>query len=281
MGGPFPWFSPVEIPAIIFNAVAKSDFFDHLQVIQGPLFESFCLQVFRLFLKEGLLFFQILLDFPYGLIGCGLARDEQICRVNDDVVKRDQTFACFGIDRFQPFDFIPPELNTQRMIGISQEYIYRVPLNAEGSPFELGTRSAVQAADEGMQESVAPPFLTDFEWNHAFVKFHWIANSVNAADGGDHNDIAPATQQGRGGAETQFLNLLIDSQVLFDVRVRGGDIGLGLIVIVVADEILDQIVREELLEFAVQLRGQRFVMAEHEGRTLGLSNDIGNRKRLA
>ena len=132
-----------------------------------------------------------------------------------------------------------------------------------------------------MQESVAPPFLTDFEWNHAFVKFHGIANSVNAADGGDHNDIAPATQQGRGGAETQFLNLLIDSQVLFDVRVRGGDIGLGLIVIVVADEILDQIVREELLEFAVQLRGQRFVMAEHEGRTLGLSNDIGNRKRLA
>jgi hypothetical protein len=57
------------------------------------------------------------------------------------------------------------------------------------------------------------------------------------------------------------VDLFVDLAFLLDVGVRARDIGLGLVVVVVADEILDRVVREEALELAVELRGQRLVRA--------------------
>ena len=44
---------------------------------------------------------------------------------------------------------------------------------------------------------------------------------------------------------------------------RRGHVGLGLVVVVVGDEVLDRVVREELAELAVQLRGERLVVRQH------------------
>src|SRR4029079_17009195 len=44
------------------------------------------------------------------------------------------------------------------------------------------------------------------------------------------------------------------------------------------DEILDRVVREELLELAVQLRGERLVRREHQRRTLHRRDDVRNRE---
>ena len=55
------------------------------------------------------------------------------------------------------------------------------------------------------------------------------------------------------------VDLVVDERVLLDVGVRLGDVGLGLVVVVVGDEVLDRVLREERLELAVQLGGQRLV----------------------
>jgi hypothetical protein len=55
--------------------------------------------------------------------------------------------------------------------------------------------------------------------------------------------------------------VLVDRAVLLDEQVTLGDVGLGLVVVVVADEVLDRIPGEELAKLAVQLRGQGLVGA--------------------
>jgi hypothetical protein len=59
----------------------------------------------------------------------------------------------------------------------------------------------------------------------------------------------------------QPLDLVVDRGVLLDVGVGGGDVGLGLVVVVVADEVLDGVVGEELPELVGQLGGEGLVGA--------------------
>src|SRR5690606_23311714 len=72
-----------------------------------------------------------------------------------------------------------------------------------------------------------------------------------------------------------------DRAVLVDERVRGRDVGLGLVVVVVADEVLDRVMGKERLELAVQLRRQRLVRRHHQGRLLYLLDDVGDGIGLA
>jgi hypothetical protein len=60
-----------------------------------------------------------------------------------------------------------------------------------------------------------------------------------------------------------------------------GDIGFGLVVVVIADEIFDRVFREERLELAVKLRRQRLVGRQDQGRALGGLDDLGHGEGLA
>ena len=77
------------------------------------------------------------------------------------------------------------------------------------------------------------------------------------------------------------VDLFVDLAFLLDIRVRARNVSLGLVVIVIADEIFDGIVRKEALEFAVQLGGQGLVRGQNNRRTLRFGNDLGHGKCLA
>ena len=62
----------------------------------------------------------------------------------------------------------------------------------------------------------------------------------------------------------QTVYVLVDLGVLLDKGVRARDVGLGLVVVVVADEVLDGVVGEELGELAGELRGERLVVRDDE-----------------
>ena len=68
---------------------------------------------------------------------------------------------------------------------------------------------------------------------------------------------------------------------LLDVRVGGGDVGFGLVVVVVADEVLDRILGKEAPELLVQLGGQRLVVHHDQGRPVHLRNGVRHREGLA
>ena len=89
------------------------------------------------------------------------------------------------------------------------------------------------------------------------------AEAEDGRHAGDDDHVAAREERGRGGV-AQPVDLLVDGRVLLDVEVLGRDVGLGLVVVVVGDEVLDRVVGEEGAELVAQLRGQRLVVGEHE-----------------
>lgn len=78
----------------------------------------------------------------------------------------------------------------------------------------------------------------------------------------------------------QPVDLLVDGGVLLDIGIGNGDIGLGLVEIVVRDEVVHRRVREELLELLGELGGERFIVRDDESRFPYLSDRIGHGKGL-
>ncbi len=69
--------------------------------------------------------------------------------------------------------------------------------------------------------------------------------------------------------------------VLFDVRVGLGDVGLGLVVVVVGHEVLDRVVGQQLAELGGDLGGEGLVGLEDEGGALDPLHQPGGGRGLA
>ena len=96
----------------------------------------------------------------------------------------------------------------------------------------------------------------------------------------DDHHVAPREQRRRGGV-AQPVDLLVDRRVLLDVEVLARDVRLGLVVVVVADEVLDGVGREVGPELVAELGRQRLVVGEHERRPLQPLDRGRHRHRLA
>jgi hypothetical protein len=79
----------------------------------------------------------------------------------------------------------------------------------------------------------------------------------------------------------ELVDLLVARRILLDVRVAPRQVRLGLVVVEVADEVLDGVLREELAELGVELRGERLVVSEHERRAIGPGDHLRQGVRLA
>ena len=69
--------------------------------------------------------------------------------------------------------------------------------------------------------------------------------------------------------------------VLFDVDIALRDVRFRLVVIVIADEVLDRVLGEELLELLVELGGQGLVVRDDQHGPVELGDDVGHREGLA
>src|ERR1019366_10351321 len=90
-----------------------------------------------------------------------------------------------------------------------------------------------------------------------------------------------ALEERAGGGEAELVELLVDRGFLLDEEVAGGDVGLGLVVVVVGDEVLDGVVGEEMLELVVELGGEGLVVREDERGTLHGFDDLRHGEGLA
>jgi hypothetical protein len=77
------------------------------------------------------------------------------------------------------------------------------------------------------------------------------------------------------------VDLLVHRGFFLDIGVRARHVSFRLVVVVVRHEILDRVFREERLELAVELRGQRLVGRQHEGRALRGGDHLRGCKGLA
>ena len=78
----------------------------------------------------------------------------------------------------------------------------------------------------------------------------------------------------------QAVNLLIHRAVFLNERIGARDIGFGLIIIIIRDEIFHRIIGEEALKFRIKLRREGFIRRHNQGRALGLLDDFSHSEGL-
>ena len=154
-----------------------------------------------------------------------------------------------------------------------------VAAHAEGAAPQIFA-ALVLDIDQAAEQSFAGGALARLEHDeHAVVGFG-RAEAVDAGNRGYDDDVA-ALEEGSSGAHAQPVELFVDGRFLFDIGVGGGKIGFGLVVVVVADEIFDGVLRKEIAKFVEELRGQRFVVRQHQGRAVHGGNDLGHGEGFA
>ena len=79
----------------------------------------------------------------------------------------------------------------------------------------------------------------------------------------------------------QAVNVIVDGRIFFDESIRGSNVCLRLVVVVVTHEVLHPIIGKELHHFLSQLCRQTFVGSQDQGWALGFFNSPGDRGTLA
>ena len=176
-------------------------------------------------------------------------------------------------------DLVAEQVDPVGGLGVGREDLQHLALGAEGAAGERGLVARVLHPDELAEELVAVDPLADLEQLHLPPVELRRADPEDARDRGDDDHVAAGEQRGGRGV-AQAVDLVVDRGVLLDVEVLRRDVGLGLVVVVVADEVLDLVLGEELAELVAELRGERLVVGDHQRRALDPLDHPGHRERL-
>ncbi len=155
-----------------------------------------------------------------------------------------------------------------------------VAAHSEFAAHEIGIRALVLDVDEVPKHGVAPHTLALVEAHGHRTVVHGRAKAVDTRDRGDDDHVTPLEERPCRRV-AHAVDLLVARAVLLDVGVAPSDVRLGLVVVVVRDEVLDGVLGEELLELSIELRRERLVVREHERRPPRVGDDLRHRHRLA
>ena len=162
-------------------------------------------------------------------------------------------------------DLVAEERDAVRGLGVRGLHLDDVALDAEAAAAEQRVVAGVLDVDQLAEHQVAVLLLADVHEDDALLVLLRRAEAVDARDRRDDDHVA-AGEEVRGGGVAQPVDVVVPRGVLLDVEVGLRDVRLGLVVVVVGDEVLDRVRREELAELVAELRGERLVVRDHERR---------------
>ena len=203
---------------------------------------------------------------PHGLVGRRVVRRREDHRA----VHLALDAAAQRIDLGHRLDLVAAPLDADRGVGlVGREHLDGVAAHAERAAVEVDVVALVLHLDQPAQHAVAVDRGPDVDLaGHRRVGLA-RADAVDARHRGDDDHVAPRQQRERRRV-AHPIDLLVDDRVLLDERVGRRDVGLGLVVVVVADEVVDRVVGEQLLELAVELRREDLVVRDDQRRPLDL-----------
>ena len=271
--------SPVDVARVVLDARARADLAHHLDVVRRAHLQALRLEELVLALEVGQSLLELRLDTgdrALHALGAGhvVRRREHVhlpLRPHHVTGQRVQ-----GRDRL---DLVAEELDADRELLVDRDDLDRVPAHPERPPRERHVVARVLHGDEPAQQLVAVDLVADRERHHAVDVLLRGAQAVDAGHRRDDDDVAPREQRARRRVP-QPLDLLVDRGVLLDVGVRLRDVRLGLVVVVVRDEVLDGVVRQQLPELRGELRGEGLVRGHDERRALQALDEPGGRRGL-
>ena len=270
-----------EIARIVLDAGAGAGRLQHLEVEQRALFEPLRLQQPALadeLVEPG---FQLALDRVDRLQQRRPRRDVVAVGVDLDELEVLRLLPGQRIELGDLLDLVAEEADAPgAVLVVGGEELDRVAAHAEQAAGEVGLGALVLQRDEVGDDLALVDLVADCEREgHRGVGLD-RADAVDAGDRGDDDHVVALQQRARRGV-AHAVDLLVDRRFLLDIGVGARDVGLGLVIVVVGDEILDRVVGEEALELAVELRRQRLVGGEDQRRALRRLDHLGHGEGLA
>jgi hypothetical protein len=270
-----------EVPRIVLDAGAAAGGFHHFEIEGGALLQPLRFQQAALIVELIEPQFQFGLDRLDGLHQ-GRPR-RHIMRIGVDLDEFQLVLLVAG-ERIELLDIlhdVAEQIDAPgTVLVVRREDVDNVAADAKGAAGKIGLGALVlQRHQVGDQLPLIDALALLQREGHRGVGLD-RADTVDARHRGDDDDVV-ALQERPRRRMAHAVDLLVDRGVLLDVGVGPRHIGLGLVVIVIADEILDGVVGEEALELAIELRRQRLVRRQNDRRALRGLDHLGHGVGLA
>ena len=269
-----------KVPRVILDAGAEPHFLHHLEVVFGAHLEALGFEQFPLLFELGDPFAQLRTYRQQRRPELFGRQDELLARINGNGLKRFERPARQRVEARQALDLVAEKLQPQTVFAAGGADFDGVAAHAELAASEFDVVARVEQIHQPAKQLLTRHFHSGADGdNHRLV----ILFAADAVDAGDarHDHHVLAREQRAHGREPQPLDLIVDAGILLDVGVGARDVGLGLVIIEVADEIFDRVLWEEALELGVELGRERFVVRNDQRRPIYVLNDIRERERLA
>ena len=201
-------------------------------------------------------------------------------RVDGNLVQTANDLSGQWVEPGKLVDLVAKQTNSERVLFVRRHDFDDVAANTERAAPELHVVSFVLDLDQLAQDLVAIDPLTELQRQQQTVVRLGRAQTVDARDAGDDDDVAPLEERTRR-REPHAVDLVVDGRFLLDVRVGCRNVGFRLVVVVVADEVFDGVLGKEALELLIELRGQRLVVRHDQRGPVHLRQHLGHREGLA
>ena len=270
-----------QVARIVFDALAVADLRHHLEVEARALLDA--LRLDQLHLADEKIFLPVQLHLDPVDSGQHLAAPRDVVRRREHGEARELLLQMPGerIEDLQRLDLVVEKRYPDGIFrAFRRKDVEHVAAHAEHAALELDVVARVLHLGEALDRIALRDLLALLQvQDHAVI----LGRIADAVDGGDrgHDDAIGTLEDGLGGREPHLLDVLVDRRILLDVQVARRHIGLGLVVVVIGDEVFDRVVGKELAKFRVELRSQRLVGGNDHRRAPGAGDDVGRGEGLA
>ncbi len=201
-------------------------------------------------------------------------------RIDGYLCERLQNLSPQRIDLGDRFNLIAEKFDPDRTIlFVRREDLNHIAPNPEGAPVKIDIVPFILNLHQFRKDFLSryrhPLFQKE---EHPVIRLR-RPQAIDAGDAGD-NDHIISLEEGPRGRVPHLIDLFIDLRILFNIGVGRRDVGFRLIIVVIADEKLNRILRKEFFELAVKLSGQSLVVGDDQRGFLNPLDHIGHGEGL-
>ena len=264
----------VNMARVVLNAIAEAHLLHHFQVVGGAHTQTLRLQQLALRFESLQALAQLILNGGNSLRHALRAGNVVACGEDIHFFFLANYLAGQRVQGVNRLNLITEELDADRVLLVHGDDFDGIAAHTERAAVKVHVVTRVLHRHELAQQLVAVNLLTATQSHHLLNVLLGRAQTINAGHGRNHHHVA-ASQQGVRRRVAQTLHLLIDGGVLLNKRIGLRHVRLRLVVVVVRDEILHRIIRQQLAQLIRQLRRQSLILHEHQSRTLHRLNQPG------